>query len=238
MNPPALGQRVLGALTSARLVADHAERLGIGAISTIDREPESHLGAVLADSVLQAGLNYRTVVKVRVDRIKFLFPQTAQLPGILEVINKGQVSDLLLWRHSTKIDRFIRFAAFLGRHQLEDVCRLREWLQRRDCRDHLMSVNGIGPKTVDYLCCLVGLDCIAVDRHIRAFASAAGVPTTDYEALKTIISFAADLLGISRRNFDAWIWRHSSRRQPQRQVQYELLAGAAHTGLPKAAERK
>jgi len=216
--PPALGQRVLGALTSARLVADHAERLGIGTISTIDREPESHLGAALADAVLQAGLNYRTVVKVRVDRIKSLFPQTARLAGILNVIRKGQVSDLLLWRHSTKIDRFIGFAEFLNRHQLEDVRRLKDWLQHRNCRDQLLTVEGIGPKTADYLCCLVGLDCIAVDRHIRTFASAAGVSATDYEALKTIISFAADLLGISRRDFDAWIWRQSSRRQQQAPV--------------------
>ena len=71
-------------------------------------------------------------------------------------------------------------------------------------------MKGIGPKTVDYLACLVGADCIAVDRHIRGFAEAAGLENNGYEYLRQVFSFAADLLDVSRREFDARIWHYQS----------------------------
>jgi endonuclease III len=36
----------------------------------------------------------------------------------------------------------------------------------RSARQILLGLQGIGPKTCDYLGCLVGIDCIAIDRHI------------------------------------------------------------------------
>jgi hypothetical protein len=218
----ASAQGVLGTLVSARLVVAHAEKLGIDCRPTTSRDPVNHLGAVLADSILQAGLNYRTVVKVRVDRIKSLFPEAATLSGVLELIGRGGISDFLLWRHPTKLSRFISLAELLQKHRIEDVPLLQKWLLDLAFHDQLLSINGVGFKTIDYLCCLVGLDCVAVDRHIRTFASEAGVEVTDYYGLKTIISYAADLLGISRRDFDAWIWGRVSQRQVST-LQYDLI---------------
>jgi hypothetical protein len=60
--------------------------------------------------------------------------------------------------------------------------------------------------------CLVGLDRIAVDRHIKAFAIEAGVLVADYDSLGAAMSYAADLLGMSRRDFDAWVWQTTSER--------------------------
>jgi hypothetical protein len=213
---------VLNTLASARLVVTHAEKLGIDCGPRPSRNPMNHLGAALADSILQAGLNYRTVVKVRVDRIKSLFPEAATLSGVLDLIERGGISDFLLWRHPTKVTRFIGLAALLQEHGVEDVPLLRRWLLDLEFQSRLLTVNGIGSKTVDYLCCLVGLDCVAVDRHIRTFASDAGVDVTDYHGLKTIVSCAADLLGMSRRDFDAWIWGCISQRQVST-LQYELI---------------
>jgi hypothetical protein len=218
----ASAQGVLCTLASARLVVTHAEKLGIDCRPTISRDPINHLGAVLADSILQAGLNYRTVVKVRVDRIESLFPDAATLSGVLDVIGRGGISDFLLWRHPTKVARFISLAEVLRKHGVEDVRLLQRCLLDLEFHDRLLAVNGIGFKTIDYLCCLVGLDCVAVDRHIRAFANDAGVEVTDYYGLKTIISYAADLLGISRRDFDAWIWGRVSQRRSA-PLQYELI---------------
>lgn len=222
MSAAASTHRVLNTLASARLVVTHAERLGIDCGPSTFREPVNHLGAILADSALQAGLNYRTVVKVRVDRIKALFPEAANLSGVFDLIGRGGVCDFLLWRHPVKVSRFISLAEALGEHGIEDVLLLQERLLDVGFRDRLLAINGVGPKTVDYLCCLVGLDCVAIDRHIRVFASNAGVQITDYYALKTIISYAADLLGVSRRDFDAWIWGHLSQKQESTH-QYELV---------------
>jgi hypothetical protein len=49
-----------------------------------------------------------------------------------------------------------------------------------------------------------------VDRHIIRFSRNAGLDVHDYDFLKRVFSCAADLLGASRRNFDAWVWLHNA----------------------------
>ena len=196
----------LNALLWARRVANFAESCGYQVGSSPPRPVSAHLGAVLADSILQAGVNYRTVVRPRVERIIQLFPEAATLTGTTAVVSNGLVADFLLWQHSEKIGRFLRLHQSFAWHGIEDTGVLRAWLQLKCNRDLLLQISGIGPKTVDYLCCLVGVDCIAVDRHVRAFATRAGVDAKEYDTLRLTFSFAADLLGASRRDFDSWIW--------------------------------
>jgi hypothetical protein len=52
----------------------------------------------------------------------------------------------------------------------------------------------------------VGLYVVAVARHVKFFAREAGVELANYDLLQLVFSNAADLLGSSRRDFDAWIW--------------------------------
>src|SRR6266550_8909509 len=112
---------ILGALAHARLVVSHAEQKGIARNNTTFREPVNHLGAVLADAALQAGLNYDTVIKVRVDRIRELFPEAATLSGVFAAIERTGVTDFLLWRHPTKLARFTCLTEWLREQGLEDV---------------------------------------------------------------------------------------------------------------------
>lgn len=203
MMPPGA---VFEALASARQVADYAQRLGIELRAPSARAAADHIGAVLADAILQAGINYRTVVMARVERIRRDFPEAAKLAGVKGIIDRGLAQNFLLWNHPTKVTRFVAITDFLRQEKIDDVGDLREWLVRRGARDRLLSVNGVGPKTYDYMCCLIGIDSIAVDRHVRTFASEAGVSAHEYDELRAIMSYAADLLGVSRRDFDAWIW--------------------------------
>lgn len=204
----------LSALNSARLVVQLAQKQGVvGHNASYYREPLHHVGAILADAALQAGLNYRTVVKVRVDRIVQDFPEAATLSGTFRAIASIGASEFLRWRHHAKVARFIGLAELLRNESVDDFYQLRQWLQNPACRDKLRAIHGVGPKTVDYLCCLVGLDFIAVDRHIRTFASDAGVTGVDYEFLRIVVSYAADLLGVSRRHFDASIWTYVSNQK-------------------------
>jgi len=207
---------VLEVLACARQIAGHAERLGIEVEATFCRPSVNHLGAVLADSVLQSGLNYRTVVRPRIDRINVDFPHAARLSGVIAIINDGLIFDFLLWRHPIKILRFTQLAAVLGAARVEDTDDLRQWLKDGKARDTLLALNGVGPKTYDYMCCLVGIDCIPIDRHIRTFASEAGISARDYYSLQAVVSCAADLLGVPRRDFDAWIWNRRAQQFGER----------------------
>lgn len=197
---------ILATLASARRVADYALRLGAKTMPQPERTVCDHLGAVLADSILQAGLNYQTVVRVRINRIVQLYPEAATLAGTTRLIESECVNEFLLWKHPEKISRFIKLVRVLRQHDVEDTYRLRHWLQNDNRQNVLLAIAGIGPKTVDYMSCLVGIDCIAVDRHVRAFVSDAGIRICDYYGLQRVVSYAADLLDVSRRDFDSWIW--------------------------------
>lgn len=202
----------LNNLTLGRRIADYAQSLGIECARCDYRFVFDHLGAALADCVLQAGLNYQAVVRARVERIIISFPETATLAGTVELIERGTVGDFLLWKHSEKIERFVRLVRLLERHEINDTYSLRGWLYRDEYRECLLALPGIGPKTVDYLCCLVGMDCIAVDRHVKIFVKEAGVDVKGYDETKCVVSYAADLLDVPRREFDSWIWGHVSQR--------------------------
>lgn len=213
---------ILDVLSLARRVADYAESVGFAGAAPVRRAQTHHLGALLADCALQAGLNYRTVVKPRVERIIKLYPESATLSGTRMIIEANAVSDFLMWKHEEKIKRFKRLCFVLCDHNIEDSDALKLWLKRTECRDALLEIHGIGPKTVDYLCCLVGIDCVAVDRHIRAFAKRAGLDVSDYETLQSVFCYAADLLNSSRRGFDSWVWLQASKKLAPT-GQYELL---------------
>jgi hypothetical protein len=215
---------VLSALSSARLVVQLAQEKGVVRHNLSYREPLYHVGAILADAALQAGLNYRTVVRVRIDRIIQDFPEAATLSGMFNAIDSIGVAEFLRWNHHTKVSRFVCLAELLRNESIDDFHQWRTWLQNPACREKLRAIHGVGPKTVDYLCGLVGLDFIAVDRHIRAFASDAGVTAADYDFLQTVISYAADLLGVSRRHFDASIWTYVSNQKagPQGRTTLQL----------------
>jgi hypothetical protein len=213
MSFPKSESDVLSALSSARLVVQLAQEKGVVRHNPAHREPLYHVGAILADAALQAGLNYRTVVKVRVDRIVLDFPEAATLSGTYEAFATIGAAEFLQWHHHTKLSRFVCLAELLRNESIDDFDELRTWLQNPSCREKLRAIHGVGPKTVDYLCGLVGLDFIAVDRHIRTFANDAGVKAADYDFLQMVVSYAADLLGISRRHFDASIWTYVSNQK-------------------------
>src|SRR5262245_25735832 len=96
----------LDLLSFARRIADYADSLGFVGSAERPRPVMSHLGAILADCALQAGVNHRTVVKPRVERIIILYPESATLRGTRNVVDDGAVREFLMWKHPDKVERF------------------------------------------------------------------------------------------------------------------------------------
>ncbi|QXE10307.1 MULTISPECIES: hypothetical protein [Pseudomonas] len=197
-------------LLVARLIANRARDEGALFDEKNPRATCDHLGAVLADSILQAGLNYMTVVRPRVLEILKVYPSRDTISSLISLIKTGEVGAFLQWRHFEKISRFESLVFFLKEKGIEDVQDLRLALSSSKFCEDIQTVNGVGPKTVDYMACLVGIDSIAVDRHVRAFARAVGVDNDDYHFLRKSFCCAADLLSLPRREFDAWLWRRAA----------------------------
>ena len=58
-----------------------------------------HLGAVLTDIVLQAGLNYKTVVSPRVLRVWNCFNDAHSLDSLISTINNIGLENFLNWKN-------------------------------------------------------------------------------------------------------------------------------------------
>ena len=206
----------LDLLKAARRVADFASLQGVPSSYAVPRSTYVHVGALLADAVLQAGLSYRAVVLPRVGRILREFPDADRVSALICLVKKGGTAHLLDWQHPTKVERFEHIVCFLHRAKVDTTDDIRTVLKSEMFCAELRLLKGVGPKTIDYMACLVGIESIAVDRHIRTFAARAGVNSDEYEFLKDAFCFAADLLSISRREFDAWVWfREAGQRSPQ-----------------------
>lgn len=203
-------EAALEILRAARRIADRAQEEGALFKQKVPRATYEHLGAVFADSILQAGLNYTTVVRPRIVAILQTYPDLDTVSSLLELIGQGKTGVFLSWRHHEKVTRFEKLVAFMREREIENVQDLRSHLTSEDFCDDIQSLNGVGPKTVDYMACLVGIDSIAVDRHVRTFARLVGVENENYLFLRRSFCCAADLLAIPRREFDAWLWRRAA----------------------------
>lgn len=219
MNPITVKEAAIEILLAARRIADHAKDEGALWEQKVPRATCEHLGAVLADSVLQAGLNYVTVVRPRVLAILRNYPGLDKVSALLGLIEERGTGTFLNWRHHEKVTRFETLVFFLKERGVEDIQDLRSHLACEQFCETIQNINGIGPKTVDYMACLVGIDSIAIDRHVRAFARQVGVENDDYHFLRKSFCCAADLLALPRREFDAWLWRRAAARA---QVQLSL----------------
>jgi hypothetical protein len=201
-------------LIKARLVANY-----VSANWTLETVPEvveqpvsENIAAILVDTVFQAGLNYRTVVLPRVRAIASAFPKLTTLDEMDRAMHMPAFSAALSWSHAEKPSRLRHVVGFLRLHSVSTLADLRSWLHVSKNRVALLTVRGIGHKSVDYLCRLLGIPAIAVDRHAQKLLQLAGVAAPKYLEARRVLEFAADLLLINRGVFDRVMWQRMSER--------------------------
>src|SRR5882762_5595080 len=97
----------------ARILADYIEELSFHKESPkMQGEVYTHIGALYTNIVLQAGLNYRTVVKPRVERVANKYPRAFCVSGFQEVIGEDGLENVILWKHFEKLNRMNNVIAF------------------------------------------------------------------------------------------------------------------------------
>ena len=174
-----------------------------------DVDRTRHVGAVLADAVLQAGMNYRAFVEPRVTRVERNYPTAASVSGLLELLRTHDASTVLNCAHRRKCRTFGELAQLLAVEGVESAEDLRGWLQGAGARAKLMAVHGVAVKTAAYLRLLVGLESIAIDVHLRGAAEEVGVHGAD-EELEDLFSEAARRAGASLSKLAAALWELGS----------------------------
>jgi hypothetical protein len=198
----------MDARSAAQHLVFHIRNLEDFDLSTGLTSTYGHIGAVLSDAILQAGMNYRNVVAPRVERILREYPESKTTSAFLALLNRYGAEEILQWRHPEKPIRIRLLTEHLVCSGVESEQDLSEWLMVPENCQALLHLPGIGPKTIDYLKILVNIPAVAVDRHIRNFIFDAGIPQRKYDEIRLVVALAADLLKIPPRNLDHAIWKY------------------------------
>jgi hypothetical protein len=189
---------------------------GIEGFRFIDPEVcpyKDHIGALFTDSILQAGVNYRSVVRPRVEIVLKRFPRANTVSSFSEVLNHYGIKEVLLWNNDEKIHRMEDLISFCTIHAIETARDLTLFLNDDSGIEKFKEIKGIGNKTCDYLKRLLGFDIVAVDRHVRNFLEAADILYENYYDIKEVVEYAADIMEKSRRTLDYSIWTYMSQKK-------------------------
>lgn len=180
-------------------------------LETPERKPYGHMGATLTDAVLQSGLNYRTVVYPRVRSVMERFPSATSTASFWTVLETYTPATVLNWPHPEKLRRLLELASLLLDRQVQTEGDLRRWVLAPGNAELLLSIRGIGRKTVDYLKLLTGVPTIAVDRHVQKLLMMAGVDANGYDEVKSIVLESAEIIKVDAGALDCCLWRHLSK---------------------------
>lgn len=203
----------------ARKLADYIQDLNLPSEEEIKGQTAyTHIGALYTNIVLQAGLNYRTVVQPRVMHVLKSYPEASTVNDFLGVIKKNGIENVINWRHHDKIDRMHNLLQYSTKMSINTCNDLTLFLGQESNHAGFLSIKGIGNKTLDYTLKLLNFDTIAVDRHIYSFIELAGLPVVDYRTTKKVVEFAADILDVSRSAMDYRIWLYMSNKGSRQAV--------------------
>jgi hypothetical protein len=205
------GTAVKSRQAAAQTIADFLATI-VATETRFERTGYSHMGATLTDTVLQAGLNYRSVVLPRVQYVLKMYPQAVTTSSFWQVLRDVGPGTVLRWSHPEKIERLIRLIDLFRSRMLETELDVATWLCSTAASNELLSVKGVGPKTVDYLKILVGIPSVAVDRHVKTLFRIVGLEYKDYDDFKSVIYHAAEILNVQPQILDGIIWQYVSVR--------------------------
>ena len=175
-----------------------------------------HMGATVCDTILQAGLNYKTVVAPRINQLLRRWPSARTSTAFLFNLRRYDLYSVLSWKDDEKPRRIVEFTEFLVDEDLETESEISDWIALDSSEDLLGRLRGFGPKTIDYLKMMVGVSTIPVDRHVRSFLGRAGVEPKSYAETQAIFSGAADLLSLNKSSLDYAVWRIESGERNRR----------------------
>jgi hypothetical protein len=193
-------------------LAKFVMRLNDFVVTRRDGAGYDHMGAIICDSILQAGLNYRSVVAPRIKELLLRWPSGRRTSVFASMTKRYGIRDVLNWRDKEKPHRISALTDFFLRRSIETESELAEWLLDSSHASSLIDVRGVGPKTIDYIKSLVGVQTVAVERQVRTFVSWAGLSLNSYNEIRSVVCDAARLLGHDSCDLDHAIWKYVSTR--------------------------
>ena len=173
-----------------------------------DRIRYKQMSVIIVDSVLQAGLNYDTVVKPRIENLLKTYPGCKTTSEFIFLYKQVSLSYLINWKNEIKLQRIDDLTNYLFSLDIETPEQFLDWLSEEKNYINIMNIKGIGHKTADYLRMLVGYESIPIDRHLYRFFEKLGIDTSDYYEVSEIYNEVSKKIKIKPHVLDSILWNH------------------------------
>jgi len=193
----------------AKMVADYVRR-SKDFVFCEPLSPYEHMGATVLDATLQAGLNYESVVRPRVNRLRQMYPDAKTTTAFFDLLKTVTLQELTNWTNVEKLTRMRCVLDLLRDEKIETESGLAEWLKSEANQQKMKKCRGIKNKTLDYYKLLTGGSVLAIDRHLYNFLRLVGVDIENDQYLRAqnILREVATLLNIEERVLDHSIWKY------------------------------
>ncbi|MFJ9961284.1 HhH-GDP family DNA glycosylase [Streptomyces avermitilis] len=170
----------------------------------------THMGAVICDASFQARRKYQSTILPRILQLQAAWPDAATVCGFQARLATEDLAVAMNFSSPRRVATAHGITDLLAASGVDTRNDLRAWLDDEASRAALLAVEGVGPKTVDYIGNLVGRSQVAVDVHLRTFAADAGVSGLKYEQLRAVYEETAVLLGHEPGGLEHAVWRFRS----------------------------
>lgn len=184
------------------------------------RTPYYNMAATLTDSVLQAGMNYKSVVYPRVYNILNKYSDYSSTCDFIILFQTIPIGEIIQCKNKRKQNTICQLAWFLYNQNVNTEDDLAKWILDDKNSDKLLEIIGVGRKTIDYLKLLSGQQAIPIDRHMFQFLELAGILTSDYKEASTILRKTAAILQIGESVLDKTIWDYMSEKGGAEQLTF------------------
>ncbi len=199
-------------MTNAEKLTQYIKSLpGFPGFDDVSSPNYASMGAIIIDGILQAGINYQNVVLPRVVRFGETYPHNKTVQQFKKLAEKEGFDKISGWQDAVKLRRMQALTDFLLSQNVDTVEDFKHWFSVKENKESLLTVNGVGTKTRDYLCQRAGGNTSAIDVHLCNFIKQAGITVSDYDDAQKIISETAKILGVKENVLDGAIWLYMSK---------------------------
>lgn len=182
------------------------------------RTPYYNMAATLTDSVLQAGMNYSSVVYPRIYDILSRYADYCTTCDFIILFQTIPIEEIIHWKNKRKQSTICELAWFLYNEGINTEEDLAKWIAIDLNAERLLTINGIGYKTIDYLKLLSGEQAIPVDRHMLQFLELSNVIVHNYKEASKVLRKTAAYLKIGESTLDRIIWNYMSNNNVTKQI--------------------
>ncbi len=197
----------------ARVLAGYIESLSRFELVTLD-VPYGHMGATLADAVLQAAIGSEVVPPPRSRRLWQAHPAARTTSAFAVLLESSDPAALLGWSDEEQLKTLRGLTQLLEYEGVETEQDLLAWLDQPGAKARLTAIRGVGDRTFHYLRLLAGADdALTVDRWLWRILDKAGVRSYGVNDALGLYRDAAGHLGVSVATLEYSLWRHAVARR-------------------------